>query len=140
MTWTLAQSTRARVSPKEKAKAAKEKAVSHKTDRECLVCGKAEHFATDCDHRVRTVNEVTKTVPVSVIAESGHSLSHVYNQNTSVRHDWIPALTVDIHSCSRYTASNMKPMVDFWSSNACLSQLVHFFISFCIRETIVTQK
>ena len=62
------------------------------------------------------MNEVTKTAPVStpvsVITEPGHSLSLVHNQNTSVRDNWILALTVDIHSCSHYTASNMKPMVD----------------------------
>ena len=87
-----------------------------KSDRKCFVHGKPGHFAKDCDHRVRTVNEVTKTAPVStpvcVITEPGHSLSHVHNQNTSVSHDWILALTFDIHTCSHYTASNMKRMVD----------------------------
>ena len=41
-----------------------------------------------------------------------HTLSHVYEQNISVEHNWIFARTVDIHSCSHVTASNMKPMVD----------------------------
>ena len=31
---------------------------------------------------------------------------------TSVEHNWILALTVDIHSCSHVTASNMRNMVD----------------------------
>ena len=78
-------------------------------------------------------------VDTSVISELGHSLSHVYNQNTSVRHDWILALTYDIHSRSHQTASNMKLMVGFWSSTSCLSQLVRFFTTLCIRETVVTQ-
>ena len=52
------------------------------------------------------------STPVSVISELGHSLSHVYNQNTSVRHDWILALTVDIHSRSHQTASNIE--ADGW--------------------------
>ena len=85
MTWTLAQSTRARVSPNKRARAmakvrttrakdspkatttakAQEKAVpknneNSKSDRKCFVCGKTVHVAQDCDHRVRTVNEVTK--------------------------------------------------------------------------------
>ena len=81
-----------------------------------LRCGKTGHVAKACDHRVRTVNEVTMTAPVStpvsVVTEPGHSLRHVYSQSTSVRHDWIRALNVDIHSCSHYKASNMKPMVD----------------------------
>ena len=87
-----------------------------KSDRNCFVCGKPGHFARACDHRVRAMNEVTKTAPVStpvsVSTEPGHSLSHVHNQNTPVRHDWILALTFDIRSCSHYTASNLKPMVD----------------------------
>ena len=49
---------------------------------------------------------------MSVITEPGHSLSHVYNQNTSVSHDCIFALTFDIHSCSHHTARNMRPVVD----------------------------
>ena len=87
-----------------------------KSDRKCFVCDKPGHFAKGCDHRVRSVNEVTKTAfvstPVSVITEPGHLLSHVFNQNTSVGHDWIFALTVDSHSCCHYTASSMKLMVD----------------------------
>ena len=138
--WTLAQSTRARVTPKERARAkakvrttrrkdsqkakakAKEKSrepennENSKSDRKCFVFCIIEHFASDCDHRVGTVNEVTKTAPVStpvsVITEPGHSLSHVYNRNTSVRNGWILALTVDIHSCSHHMASDMKLMVD----------------------------
>ena len=73
-----------------------------KSDRVCFVCCKTGQLAKDCDHRVRTVNEVAKTAPVSIpvsaITEPGHSLSHVYNRNTPVRHDWILSLTVDIPS------------------------------------------
>ena len=47
-------------------------------------CGKLGHRQRLCDHRVGTVNVVTKTTlvlaPVSVVTELGHSLSHVYNQ------------------------------------------------------------
>ena len=72
---------------------------SSKSDRKCFVCDKPGRFSKGCDHRVRSVNEVTKTAfvstPVSVITEPGHSLTHVFNRNTSVRHDWIFALTVD---------------------------------------------
>ena len=87
-----------------------------KSDRKCFVWCKPGHFAKDCDHRVRTVNEVTKTTPVStpvsVITELGHSSSPVYNKNTSVSQDYTLALTFDIHSCSHCMASNMKPVVD----------------------------
>ena len=51
------------------------------------------------------------STPVSAVTDP-HTLSHVYEQNISVEHNWIPALTDDIRSCSRVTASNMKPMVD----------------------------
>ena len=34
------------------------------------------------------------------------------NKTSLVEHNWILALTIDIHSCSHVTASNMKPMVD----------------------------
>ena len=99
---------------KGKARESKSKENS-KSDRKCLVCGKTVHFAKDCDHRVRTVNEVNQaapvSTPVSAVADP-HTLSHVYEQNISVEHNWILALTVDIRSCSHVTASNMKPMVD----------------------------
>ena len=61
------------------------------------------------------MNEVNQAVPVSTPAPAvtdPHMLSHVNKQNISVEHDWILALTVDIHICSHVTASNMRPMVD----------------------------
>ena len=75
------------------------------------------------------MNEVTNgttpvLTPVSDITETGHSLSHVYNhdQGISENHEWIPALALDIHSCSHYKASNMKPMVDAGAaSHVCTS-------------------
>ena len=63
------------------------------------------------------------STPVCVIKEPGHSLGHVYNQNTSVRHNGILLHTVEIHSCSHYTASNMKPTVD---SGAAIHNFHHF--------------
>ena len=61
------------------------------------------------------MNEVNQAAPVwtpvSAVTDP-HTLSHVYEQNISVEHNWILALPVDIHSCSHVTASNMKPMVD----------------------------
>ena len=150
LTCTLVQSTRAKGKGQIKGKG-KEKTQERKnnenskSDRKCFVSGKLGHFAKDCDHPVRAVNEVTKTAPVStpvsVSAEPGHSLSHVYNQNTSFRHDWILALTVDIHSCSHHTASNMKPTVDSDAAiHVCPSWYVWLFTTLCIRETVVTQK
>ena len=61
------------------------------------------------------MNEVNQAAPVSTLVSAvtdPHTLSHFYRQNISVEHDWILALTVDIHSCSHVTASNMRPMVD----------------------------
>ena len=62
--------TRARDSPKVEAESkGKGKGTSHvtsgskensKSDRKCFICGKTGHFAKDCDHRVRTVNEVNQ--------------------------------------------------------------------------------
>ena len=72
--------------------------------------------------------------PVSATKDLGHSLSHVFEQNTSVEHDWIPALTVDIHSCSHYTASNMKLMVD---SGAAIHVCSNFF---CFSHLSVSTK
>ena len=46
------------------------------------------------------MNEVNQaalvSTSVSAVADP-HTLSHVYKQNISVEHDWILALTVDIH-------------------------------------------
>ena len=137
MTWTLTLSARAKVSLKEMARAkaqvrvtrardspkvkarakGKEKPVSQRARRirnliaSVLFCGEIGHFAKDCDHRVRTVNEVNQAAPVSTPVSAvtdPHTLSHVYKQNISVEHNWILALTVDIHSCSHVTASNMR--------------------------------
>ena len=61
------------------------------------------------------MNEMNQAAPVSTPVSAvtdPHTLSYVYEQNISVEHNWILALTVDIHSCSHVTASNMKPMVD----------------------------
>ena len=61
------------------------------------------------------MNEVNQAAPVSTPVSAvtdPYTLSHVYEQNISVEHDWILALTVDIHSCSHDTASNMRPVVD----------------------------
>ena len=62
------------------------------------------------------MNEVNQaaapmSTPVSAVTDP-HTWSHVYEQNISVEHGWILALTVDIHRCSHVTASNMSPMVD----------------------------
>ena len=87
-----------------------------KSDRKCFVLWEDWTFCQRLCHRVRTVNEGDKTAPVvtpmCAFTDSGHPLSHVCEQNTSVEHDWILALTVDMHSCSHVTASNMRPMVD----------------------------
>ena len=86
LTRTLAQSARAKVSPKERARAranvrttrakdspkakTKEKSMSLRTTRSRSQTAsvpfveKPGHFDKDCDHRVRAVNEVTKTAPV----------------------------------------------------------------------------
>ena len=61
------------------------------------------------------MNKVNQAASVStpVSAVTGpHTLRHVYEQNISVEHNWILALTVDIRICSHVTASNMRPMVD----------------------------
>ena len=65
------------------------------------------------------------STPVSAVTDP-HTLSHVYEQNISVEHNWILALTVDIHSCSHVTASNMRPMVDSGAAIPCLCKLVRF--------------
>ena len=72
--------------------------------------------------------------PVSVISEPGHISSHVYLhvQGISGNHEWIPALTLDIHSCSRYLAiqcNNPRFVPVVWS-------LTPSFI----RETVVAQR
>ena len=116
--------TRAKDRIKVKAKArakGKEKPVSQRARRlrnptaSVLFAARLDIKAKDCDHRVRTVNDVNQAAPVSTpmsAVTDPHTLSHVYKQNISVEHDWILALTVDIHSCSHVTASNMRPMVD----------------------------
>ena len=68
------------------------------------------------------MNEESHAAPVSTpvfAVTDPHTLSHVYKQNVSVEHDWILALTVDIHSCSHVTASNVKPMVDSGAIHVC---------------------
>ena len=112
------ESDKGKGQPKVKARAkGKEKPVSQRARRirnliaSVLFCGEIGHFAKDCDHRVRTVNEVNQAAPVSTPVSAvtdPHTLSHVYKQNISVEHNWILALTVDIHSCSHVTASNMR--------------------------------
>ena len=98
--------TRARGTPKAKAETrarGKEKSVSQRARRirnptaSVFACGKTGHFAKDCDHRVRTVNEVNQAAPVSTPVSAvtdPYTLSHVYEQNISVEHNWILALAV----------------------------------------------
>ena len=61
-----------------------------------------------------TNGTVLVLTPVFAVPEPGHSLSHVYKHVQSIcgRHEWIPAHTLDIHSCSHYMASNNKTTVD----------------------------
>ena len=94
-----------------------------KQDRKCFVCARFGHCTKNREHRVRTMNEMTNgtapvLTPVSVITEPGHSLSHAYNhvQGMSGNHEWIPALTLDIHCCFQHMASNMKPVVETCST------------------------
>ena len=83
------------------------------------------------------MNEVTKTAPVStpvsVIKEPGHSLGHVYNQNTSVRHNG------SSYSLSKSTVAltTRQATRNPWLT---LEEQFIFFTTLCIRETVVTQK
>ena len=85
------------------------------------------------------MNEVNQaalvSTPVSAVTDP-LTLSHVYEQNISVEHDWILALTVDIHSCSHVTASNMKPMVDSGAAIHVCPSWYGFLPTLLVHETV----
>ena len=88
------------------------------------------------------MNEVNQAAPVSTPVSAvtdPHTSSHVYEQNISVEHNWILALTVDIHSCSHVTTSNMKPMVDSGAAIHVCPNWNGFSPTFLVHETVVTQ-